>query len=138
MPTPLPQSPDPRTQGSRPRFRGVQPTERSGLSTVGEGRALAGLDTFAYAFEAAIEGDDAKAGELFREADSLWVEVGTPFGLAVVRATMAQLLGRDSELGRHAAKQAFAFLDGAGMQGYIELFPDVFAFDDAADEELAA
>ncbi len=104
---------------------------------VGTGRVLTGLDTFAYAFEAAIEGDEAKAGALYREADSLWVEVGTPLGLALVRATMAHLLGWDSELGREAAAQAFAFLDGAGMKGYIDLFPDVFTPDIAADQELA-
>jgi hypothetical protein len=36
-----------------------------------------------------------------------------------------------------AATQAFAFFDGAGMQGYIDLFPDVFTPEIAGDEELA-
>jgi class 3 adenylate cyclase len=107
------------------------------ISTVGEGRALAGLDTFAHAFEAAIEGDEERASAFYREANVLWIEVGTPFGLALVRATMAQLLGRDSELGRQAGKQALAFFEGAGMQGYIDLFPAVFTPEIAADDELA-
>jgi len=102
-------------------------TYRGRIAKRSDGRVLEGLEGYAAAYEAALQGNHEAAARHYRAADDLWSVVGAPNAVATARAVMASVVGLETSLGRESAAAAFEFFDTAGATLQLELFADVFA-----------
>ncbi|GMQ97889.1 MAG: adenylate/guanylate cyclase domain-containing protein [Acidimicrobiia bacterium] len=101
------------------------------------GRAIRGLSLFADAIGFAIDGAHDEAISPYREAVTLWEDVGAPQSLAIMQAVFAKAAGPDTVLGREAGAAAYEWFSSVGATLYLDLLQEVFPSDATETVEAA-
>lgn len=99
-----------------------------------QGAVTTGALGFAGAITALLEGDSESGADAFVSAETIWSDVNSTMSVATAQATFASLIGTDTAIGEQAARDAYAFFLGAGANGILAVFADLFSFIDADDQ----